>query len=141
HTVEDTPEKVDTKMLAHAVDDFDSALDRLMSIDLHAFAAPDPKLWRAQVAVQPHAPADPLVVAVTLTDATGAPQTNTAVQANLSVDAFFDAGPQPVTTDGAGHATFPFPAQAATQGSGNRFVHVTAGPMWPLVEAIAPVSQ
>ena len=141
HTTSDTPDKVDIKMLAKAVDEFDSALDRLMALPLSSFSAPDPKLWRATLAVQPRQAADPLVVGATLTDSTGAPQAGVTATANLFVDDFFDAGTQTATTDSAGRASFTFPASAAAMGSGNRFVHMTAGPMWPLVEAIAPVSQ
>src|SRR5262249_41923324 len=110
HTVEDTPEKVDIKMLAHAVDDFDAALDKLMAIHLNAFSTPDPKLWRAVVAVQPRQPADPLVVQATITDSSGAPQANVSARADLYSDDFFDAGTQTVTTDAAGRATFTFSA-------------------------------
>ncbi len=113
----------------------------MMAIDLNAFAGPDPKLWRAQVVVHPRQPADPLVIDATITDSSGAPQTGVAARADVYSDDFFDAGTMTVTTDAAGKATFTFPTAAATQGSGNRFVHVTAGPMWPLVEAIAPISQ
>ena len=40
------------------------------------------------------------------------------------------------TTDASGHAQFRFEPSVIAMGSGNRFLHVTAGPVYPLVEKI-----
>lgn len=139
HTSEDTPDKVDTTMLAQAVDDFDVALGKLLTDAPSDFAGLDPKLWQATVTAEPRGAADPLVIDVAVSDAMGAPQANANVEATLLYDDFFLAQQQHATSDTAGHATFTFPAAAAAQGAGNRFVHVTAGPQYPFVEQILPI--
>jgi hypothetical protein len=50
------------------------------------------------------------------------------------VDDFMPAGTATGMTDASGHVTFQVPM--ATAGAGNRFLHVTAGPKYPLVEKI-----
>ena len=139
HTVEDTPDKVDTTMLAQTVDDFDGALGRLLKDEPARFAGLDPQLWQAKLTAQPRAAGDPLLVDVTVADASGVAQANAPVDATLLVDDFFAAGQRHATSDAAGHVTFSFPADAATMGAGARFVHVSAGPTFPLVEQILPL--
>ncbi|HJZ87150.1 MAG TPA: M28 family metallopeptidase [Polyangia bacterium] len=139
HTTEDKPDTVDTSILAQAVDEFDGALDRLMASDPDPFAIPDPALWRASVSVQPRAAGQPLMVDATVTDAVGAPQADAPALAALLVDDFFEVATASARTDGSGRVTFQLPAAAAEMGAGRRFVHVTAGPTFPLVEQIVPV--
>ncbi len=139
HTDADTPDKVDAAMLAGAVDAFDQALGALLADDPPPFAAVDPKLWRAGVTAAARQPGQPLHVTATITDAGGAPQANAPARATLLVDDFFQTGLATATTDGNGVATFDFDAQAADAGAGRRFVHVTAGPKWPLVEQVLPI--
>ena len=136
HTIEDTPDKVDTAAEAQDVDDFDKALGTLLTDDASSFSGLDPKLWQATLAPEPRSDADPLVVDVTVTDAAGAPQANAPVDAVLLVDDFFSAATAHATSDGSGHATFTFDAAAATMGAGNRYLHVTSGPTFPYVEQI-----
>ena len=139
HTTADTPDKVDTVALAQAVDDFDMALTLLMKNEPAALSGLDPKLWQAKMSAAPSAASDPLVVTATIADAQGRAQAATAVDAVLLVDDFFPAATQEVTTDSNGVATFTFtPAQRA-MGSGKRYVHVAAGPTYPLVEQILAV--
>src|SRR5205085_1577983 len=59
--------------------------------------------------------------------------------ATLAVDDFTFAEQLDSTTDGDGKATFTFSAAAVAMGSGGRYVHVTAGPDYPLVEEIVQV--
>jgi aminopeptidase YwaD len=139
HTTADTPDKVDTDVLAKSVDEFDATLDKLLAQEPSGFEVLDPKLWRGQATLHPRTAADPVVVDVTITDAMGTPQANAPVNATLLVDDFFSAATSSGTTDGAGKGTLSFPANAAQQGSGHRFVHLGAGPMYPLVEIIVAI--
>lgn len=139
HTVEDTPDKVDSVAEAQDVDDFDKALGMLLADEPSAFAGLDDKLWQAAVTAEARAATDPLVVDVTVRDAAGVPQADAPVDAVVLVDDFFAAATAHATSDAAGHATFTFPASAATMGSGNRYVHVSSGPTYPYVEQILPL--
>jgi Zn-dependent M28 family amino/carboxypeptidase len=136
HTVEDTPDKVDTAAEAQDVDDFDKALGLLLLDDPSSFAGLDEKLWQAAMTATPRSASDPLAIDVAITDANGAPQAAAGVDAILLVDDFFAAATSHVTTDAAGHASISFTAAAASMGAGNRFVHVSAGPTFPYVEQI-----
>jgi aminopeptidase YwaD len=138
HTIEDTPDKVDVGMLAGAVDAFDLALSQLLKDEPARFTSLDAKLWQATASARPRGAADPLTVDLQLADAAGRPLM-AALQAALLVDDFFTAGQLTAQSGADGHASFSFPAAAATVGAGNRYVHVTAGPLFPLVEQILPV--
>jgi aminopeptidase YwaD len=133
HTVEDTPDKVDLQLLADSTDGFDAALDALMSAEPSAFAAVDDRLWTAAVTL---GAGDPLTVEATVADGDGALQAGVPAHAALLYDDFFVAAEADALTDGGGRAQFQFPAAVAQMGSGNRFVHVTAGPRYPMVEKI-----
>jgi Zn-dependent M28 family amino/carboxypeptidase len=139
HTTADTPDKVDTVMLARAVDDFDQALTLLMKDEPSQLSGIDDKLWQATVTVMAAQPTDPLVVRALVSDAEGRPQANAPVNAVFLVDDFFPVATMDVITDGSGLATFAFSATARMLGAGNRFVHVVAGPQYPLVEQIVTV--
>jgi Zn-dependent M28 family amino/carboxypeptidase len=139
HTTQDTPDKVDTMFLAGAIDQFDQAIEALDADQADGFAASDPKLWKATVQPRARAAGQDLVVDVAVTDAGGAPQAMAAVRAALTVDDFFLAAHAAATTDGAGKATVTLPAGAAEAGQGDRWLHVTAGPDFPLVEELVPL--
>jgi aminopeptidase YwaD len=139
HTTEDTPDKVDLSLLADSTDGFNSALTALLADDTAGFAVPDPKLWTAAVTVAPRAAGDAVQVAATVRDGSGAAQAGAAASAMLLVDDFFLAGSASGTTDGSGQVTFSFTAAQASQGAGNRYLHVTAGTTYPLVEQIVAV--
>jgi hypothetical protein len=131
HTVKDTPDQVDTAFLAMVVDAFDEALGRIDLLDTAALAGPDPALWRADVRVS--ASGADLRVAVTVTDAAGSPRAGAPVTAALLHDDFFPAGEDHGATDAAGQVTLTVPATAGQPG---RYVHVTSGPSYPLVETV-----
>jgi Zn-dependent M28 family amino/carboxypeptidase len=140
HTTEDTPDKVDAPFLASVVDAFDLAIDNLGADDPSAFAMTDAQLWKATVAPRARSAGQDLVVDATVTDASGAPQANAPAAASLLHDDFFLAGTaQTGTTDANGKISFTFPAADAEAGAGPRFVHVTSGPMWPLVEEVVSI--
>jgi Zn-dependent M28 family amino/carboxypeptidase len=136
HTTEDTPDKVDTMFLASVVDAFDLALDDLGANAPDAYAMTDSQLWKATVAPRSRAAGADLVVDATFTDATGHPQAGAPATASLLHDDFFLASVQTATTDASGKVTFTFPAADANAGQAPRFLHVTSGPMWPLVEEV-----
>jgi len=66
----------------------------------------------------------------------GAMQGGAKATASVLYDDFMYGATLETTTDAAGHAHFDVPADVLTRGSGKRFLHVTAGPMYPLVEKI-----
>jgi Zn-dependent M28 family amino/carboxypeptidase len=134
HTIRDTPEQVDTTFLAEVVDAFDEALGALDGLDAADLAGPDPALWRAAVTVAPTRAG--LAVAVTVTDAAGSPRAAAPVTAALLADDFFPVGDDHAVTGVDGTAALVLPAAA---GQPRRYVHVTAGPSYPLVETIVAV--
>jgi hypothetical protein len=69
-------------------------------------------------------------------DGMGVPQANAKATAAVLYDDFSLAGTQLATTDATGTARFTFPSGITTMGSGSRFLHVSAGPTYPLVEQI-----
>ena len=139
HTTADTPDKVDTTFLAAAVDAFDLAVETLLGDDAARFADKDPKLWSAAVTPRARAAGEPWIVDVVVKDGAGAAAAAAPINASLLVDDFFEAQAFDATTDAAGKATFTFLADKVAVGSGNRFLHVTAGPKWPLVEQVVVV--
>jgi len=136
HTVEDTPDKVDAPFLAKAVDAFDYAIRLAQQHPLADFQTKDPALWVATVNVHARAAGDPVVADVLVTDSAGTPQAGANTTASLLVDDFTLAGEQTALTGSAGTATFTFPAGEAGSGTASRWLHVTSGPQWPLVESI-----
>jgi Zn-dependent M28 family amino/carboxypeptidase len=126
HTVMDTPDKVDLALLVESTDAFDAAIDHLGKLTLEDFAVPDPQLWQADVTVTGS------TLNVTVRDGANAPRGNTLVTADVMHDDFMYDGSVTATTDASGHATLTLPASSGA----NRFVHVTSGPTYPLVEKI-----
>jgi hypothetical protein len=135
HTVEDTPDKVDLARLEETVLAFDRALDRLMSAPPDRFAARDPALWRAQVAIVRRD--GDLIVEVRVTDAAGYPQVGAIVEAVLFADDFFAHVTLRALSNGDGAVALRF--AGAAHGDARRFVHVAAGARWPLVEVACPI--
>jgi aminopeptidase YwaD len=137
HTARDTPDKVDVKTLGEVVDQFDVALGLLLKNDRARFAGLDPQLWRADVALSPPVPPTaPILADITVTNAVGEPQAGAQVDAVLLVDDFFGAGNYTGKTDATGKVRFTIPATAFSEGSGNRYLHVSAGPTYPFVERV-----
>lgn len=99
----------------------------------------DPDLWKATVSAQARTDGQPLVVEATITDASGQAQASTNVDATLLYDDFFAAGSVKGTTDAAGHVALSFPPAQVDMGKTKRFVHLTSGKDFPLVEAILAI--
>lgn len=136
HTPMDTPDKVDLKLLADSSDGFDLALGFLSDHDPEAFAVEDPKLWVADVTMSAGAM---FVVDAAFHDGEGAMPPGAVATASVLYDDFSLAATVETVTDSAGKARFEIPLAATTMGSGNRYLHVTAGPTYPLVEKILPL--
>lgn len=134
HTMMDTPDKVDLGLLAESTDAFDAAIELLMKQDPGAFAVVDPQLWTAGVTTA--VAGATFTVDAIVRDGAGAPAAGAKAAAAILYDDFFQAATATAVTDAAGRAHFEFPAAAAAMGRGNRFVHVGAGPVYPLAETI-----
>jgi hypothetical protein len=137
HTVEDTPDKVDLQRLAETVDGFDRALARLMAEPPERLNVRDPSLWRCEVRAR--AGVSELLVDVVVRDHLGAPRPWATVEVVLFHDHFFETANATARTDEAGRATLTFPAELLVERSGPRFLHVTAGDRYPLVEEVVPI--
>jgi len=133
HTVKDTPATVDLQLLADSSDAFDTAIDYLMALTPADFAVVDPQIWTAAVTTTPGAT---FTVTAAVKDGAGAPQPGAKATAAILYDDFSLASTQTATADASGTVTFQFPAAATTMGTGSRFVHVSAGPTYPLTEQI-----
>jgi len=137
HTTQDTPDKVDLPMLAESVDDFDAALDNIMTNEPEDYAVSDPQLWTASVETSTSAAT--MTIDATFVDGDGAPGAGAQASATILYDDFLLGAKVDAVADASGHAVFEVPASALTMGSGNRFLHVTGGPSYPLVEHIVPL--
>lgn len=133
HTVKDTPDKVDLQLLADSSDGFDLAIDYLMELTPEDFAVVDPAIWTAEVATTP---GQMVAVTAVVKDGMGVPQANAVATATVLFDDFSLGATQNAMTDATGTARFTFPASVVTMGAGSRFLHVSAGPTYPLVERI-----
>ncbi len=129
HTSADTPEKLDADQLARAVLGFDRTIDALLASEPRRPREPhhDLDLWYAHVTRAAQAPARILI-----TDAHGVPQANVPVEAVLLVDDFFLSAEHQLVTDGSGSAWLDLPPSPG-------WLHVGAGPSYPLCEAIVPL--
>lgn len=110
--------------------------DRLLASPVDSFRPIDEKLWDANVAVVSRGRA--AAVNVNLRDSKGHALGRTNVTGTLFCDDFYAAPDLVLTTDDGGNATFTFDQELATC-TGRRWVHVTAGPEYPLVEKVAAV--
>ncbi len=137
HTVKDTPDTVDLPMLAESVDDFDLALDNIMANEPSDYEVADPQLWTASVTTQ--TTSDKLAVDALFLDGMGVPGAGARATATILYDDFLVGATVDAVADDNGRVTFELPAAALSMGSGNRFLHVTAGPTYPLVENIQPL--
>ena len=93
----------------------------------------DPQIWTADVTTEAGAN---LVVDAQIRDGSGAMRGSVLASASVLYDDFMHAMTMDAMTDANGMAHFEFPADVATRGTGNRFVHITAGAQYPLVEKI-----
>jgi Zn-dependent M28 family amino/carboxypeptidase len=137
HTMNDTPDKVDLDLLVNSTDAFDTAVDLLGELTPDDFAVADPELWTADVVTAQNG--DMLDLTVTVRDGAGALQPDARVDAAALHDDFMLTDLTTAMTDASGVAHLQLPASIATAGAGNRFLHITAGPTYPLVEKIEPL--
>ena len=126
HTVMDTPDKVDLQLLVDSTDAFDAVIDYLGKLTPQDLAVVDPQLWSAAVTVTGTS------VDITVKNGAGAPGASAKLQASVMHDDFILDAVVDATADASGHATLAIPAAAGA----NRFLHVTAGPTYPLAETI-----
>jgi Zn-dependent M28 family amino/carboxypeptidase len=133
HTVEDTPDKVDLQLLADSTDAFDEAIGNLMKLSIADYEVVDPQVWTAEVTTSSGAM---FVVDAQIHDGMGVMRGNVLATASVLYDDFMHAQTIDAMTDANGKAHFEFPLEVTTRGSGKRYVHVTAGPQYPLVEKI-----
>jgi Peptidase family M28/PA domain len=133
HTVKDTPDTVDLVLLASSVDGFDAAISNIDALAADDLKVQDPTLWNEDVTSLTGA----IGAQVVVKDATGAPQAGITVKASYLVDDFTLAERATAVTDANGAATVMI--QSTDKSHPNNFLHVTAGPVYPLVEKIIPV--
>ena len=136
HTNLDLPDKVDLPFLVESTDAFDSALENLYKLTPADFAVADPELWTAEVTTSSGAT---LGVTITVRDSGGTPRANAIVDAAAMHDDFMLSAETRGMTDANGQVTLQLPATVTTAGTDQRFLHVTAGPVYPLVEQIVPL--
>jgi hypothetical protein len=134
HTRNDTPDKVDTGSVVRTVNAFSRTTDQFLSRPLQDYRFIDGSLWTANLQVVSSS-ASQAVVSVSLAKANGSPLPNTDVKGTFFCDDFFAAPDVTLRTDAQARATFTF--QRDLQGChGRRWVHITAGPQYPLVEKV-----
>ena len=133
HTVLDTPDKVDLQLLVESTDAFDQFIDNISKIEPAELAMRDRELWNAEVSTTAGAM---FSVEVTVRDGGGALREGAIVEAAALHDDFMLSAEIKGTTDANGRVVLQLPASVLTAGAGNRFLHVTAGPVYPLVEQI-----
>ncbi|HEY0250252.1 MAG TPA: M28 family peptidase, partial [Kofleriaceae bacterium] len=133
HTMKDTPETVDLKLLGSSVDAFDAAISNIDALTPADMMVQDQQLWNADVTLATTG----IGATVKVTDATGAPQANAIVKGSYLVDDFTLAERATAMTDANGMATLSI--MSTDKSHPNNFLHVTAGPSYPLVEKISPI--
>lgn len=134
HTMKDTPETVDLPLLGQSVDGFDDAITNIDKLSMTDLAVQDPTLWQADATLSA---TGPISASVMVKDANGVPQANAIVKLAYLTDDFTLAERATGTTDANGNATVTL--TTTDRSAPNSFVHVTAGPNYPLVEKILPV--
>ncbi|MDB4994454.1 MAG: putative cell wall-binding domain, partial [Myxococcaceae bacterium] len=137
HTTADTPDKVDAPFLARATDSFDRAVDGMLEVGPTCCSEADIDLWKATVTAS--TTGGSVSVTTTVTDSAGGAQASTKVEATLLYDDFTLASAVAGTTDANGTVTITFPVDATPAGAQKRWVHVTAGVDFPLVEQVVAV--
>ncbi len=134
HTVEDTPEKIDTTYLADSAIHFERALAMLDEVGVAPYQVHDPEVWRIDV-VDP----DPAALVIQVGDAAGTPQAGAVVTVWVDVDDFTRVHLETVTAGATGQAMVSIPPAALAAGAGSRWLHITAGREYPFAEAILPL--
>lgn len=143
HTSMDDPEHVDYEFLARSVDYFGEILYELMAHAPSEFAEVDSSLLRARVTPGLRSSTqEDLVVEVEVTGLTGQPVRGVPLTVELLVRDFFPAWSDAtgkIVTDASGRARFTVPAAALNLAPDGRFLDVTGGKDYPVVEVSAPV--
>ena len=143
HTSMDDPEHLDYEFLARSVDYFGEILYELMAHAPSEFAEVDPSLLKARVTPGLRSSTqEDLVVEVEVTGLTGQPASGVPLTVELLVRDFFPAWSDAtgrIVTDAAGRAQFTVPAAALSLAPDGRFLDVTGGKDYPVVEVSAPV--
>jgi len=137
HTRADTPDKVDLAFLARAALRWRRMIATLDSAADEALLAPDPHLWTLEIGTD-HLSAD-LLLEIRARRSGGAPAAGAQILVWLDVDDFTRAFRADVRADASGVARVTIPRDALERGGGGKYVHVTAGESWPLVERILPL--
>jgi hypothetical protein len=133
HTVKDTPDKVDLQLLVESTDAFDEAIGYLLALAPEDLAVVDREVWTAEVTT---VPGSMFTVTAKVKNGDGMPAAGATAIATVLYNDFTAAVTQNQTTDATGTATFVLPGDVITLGSGSRFLHVSAGPVYPLAETI-----
>jgi hypothetical protein len=128
---------VDVAFLAQAMVGFERMVEHLDQAEVESFGVYDPTLWTVEVSQTTAATG--LELNIQVGDGEGTPQPQATVKVWLDVDDFTRAYAEQLTSDGAGKATTIIPNGALAQGSGSRWLHVTAGQDYPLAERIVPL--
>lgn len=137
HTTADTPDKVDLQFLARAAARWRRAVAAIDAMPEEAFAARDPHLW-ALAAVTTHVPAG-LRLEMRATRGDGTPAAGARIEAWIDVDDFTRVFRASLRADETGAASLLLPCEALRRGGPGRYLHVTAGESWPLVERVLPL--
>jgi hypothetical protein len=137
HTRADTPDKVDLAFLARAALRWRRMIANLDSAAAETLLAPDPHLWTLEIGTTQSSAG--LLLEVRARRPGGAPAAGAQVQVWLDVDDFTRAFRADVRADASGVARVTVPGDALQRGGGGKYVHVTAGESWPLVERILPL--
>ncbi|HEY4769989.1 MAG TPA: M28 family peptidase, partial [Myxococcales bacterium] len=137
HTRADTPDKVDLAFLARAALRWRRMIANLDSATDETLLAPDPHLWTLEIGTK-HLSTG-LLLEARARRASGAPAAGAEILVWLDVDDFTRAFRANLRADDSGAARVTIPSDALERGGGGRYVHVTAGESWPLVERILPL--
>jgi hypothetical protein len=133
--MKDTPDTVDLPLLASSIDGFDDAISNIDKLATDDLKVQDPTLWTTDTTIDP---TGQITAHVVVKDASGLPQPNAIVKVAYLTDDFTLADRAEGTTDATGAATIALTSSDRSQP--NSFVHVTAGPVYPLVEKIVPTN-
>jgi aminopeptidase YwaD len=139
HTSADTPDKVHLPFLAQAAARWRRVVAALDAAPDEAFAVRDPHLWAlAAVTSEAHAG---LHLDIRATRGDGKPAAGAPVEVWLDVDDFTRVFRASLRADAVGAASLTIPHEALHRGASGRYLHVTAGESWPLVERILPLRR
>jgi aminopeptidase YwaD len=137
HTTADTPDKVHLPFLAQAAARWRRAVATLDALADEALSARDPHLWTL-AAVTSEGQAG-LHLDLRAASGDGKPAGGARVEVWLDVDDFTRVFHASLLTDAGGAAFLTIPREALHRGTSGRYLHITAGETWPLVERILPL--